>query len=120
MDHAEQMNHETSIFMIGSHKSTSEQTNVPGSSEESHVITNKAYCAFCKHYMTHLHPFYHDEKMEACLSNPDIIGTHYKPQIRFTNPSVKNCHNDCREYRERFSSKTNRFWNAIVSKIKGS
>jgi hypothetical protein len=73
----------------------------------------KHYCSHCLHYRHQVHPFYHDEIIEVCFSNPKIIGDHVNPKLRFDIPKEKNKNNECEEHKLTFKHKIRNFLNKI-------
>lgn len=62
-----------------------------------HRVKPKKFCSQCIHYMHHFHPFYHEEIIEMCASNPMICGDHVHKRLRYNNPREKNKDNNCPE-----------------------
>jgi len=56
------------------------------------------FCNCCEHYLYHVHPIYNDEKIEACLSKPKIVGDYANKKVRYDIPKEKNDDMDCVEF----------------------
>ena len=81
-------------------------------------MDDKVYCVHCVHFLQHIHPFYPDEMMEACLSNPKTIGNYVNRKIEYAIPSEKNRDNTCGEYQAKFSLQFRHFLNKFLKKGK--
>ena len=76
---------------------------------------NYVYCQNCLHYMqtTH-HPFYPNELVEGCRSNPVIINNYLNKKVEYKNPKDKNYENSCKEYAPKMASKITSFFKKFL------
>jgi len=44
------------------------------------------------------HPFYPNELIEGCKSNPEVISNYLNKKVKYTDPKDKNYENACQEY----------------------
>jgi hypothetical protein len=57
------------------------------------------YCKDCAFYLqTKHHPFYPNELIEGCTSEPEIIKNYLNRKVRYLDPREKNKENICKEY----------------------
>lgn len=56
------------------------------------------FCNCCEYYLHHVHPIYSDERIEACLSKPKIVGDYANKKVRYDVPKEKNDEMDCLEF----------------------
>ena len=77
--------------------------------------SGKVYCVHCIYFIQHVHPFYPNEMMQACLSNPSLKTNYMNRKVEYAEPAEKNNMNDCSEYKERFAVKVRRLIKKIMT-----
>ena len=74
----------------------------------------EVYCVHCIYFVQHMHPFYPDEVMKACLSNPSLRNNFMHRKVEYADPAEKNKDNHCSEFKARWSIKIRLMINKIL------